>query len=128
MPLADELNDDDDIFASSDEVQAVEEGIRVVPHNIDVEQALLGTILVNNAALQYVDDRLQPDHFYEPIHRLIFSTIKTFYDRGNISSYTTLKHYFSTMGEVHLPSPNYLEELAIAAAIVIDVREHSEIL
>jgi replicative DNA helicase len=128
MPLADELHDDDDIFASTPAKPKVDAALRVVPHNVDVEQALLGTILVNNAALQYLDDRLQPEHFYEPIHRLIFTTIKTFYDRGNISSYTTLKHYFSTIGDVHLPTPNYLEELAIAAAIVIDVREYSEIL
>ena len=128
MPLADEINDEDDVFASDDPTQNVADALRVVPHNIDVEQALLGTILVNNAALQYVDDRLQPDHFYEPIHRLIYSTIKTFYDRGNISSYTTLKHYFSNMGDVHLPTPNYLEELAVAAAIIIDVREYSEII
>ena len=42
---------------------------RTAPHNIEAEQALLGAILVNNEALYRVSDFLEPEHFFEPIHR-----------------------------------------------------------
>ncbi|MGI9363636.1 MAG: DnaB-like helicase N-terminal domain-containing protein, partial [Rhizobiaceae bacterium] len=45
---------------------------RTAPHNIEAEQALLGAILVNNDAFYRVSDFLEPDHFYEPLHRQIF--------------------------------------------------------
>jgi replicative DNA helicase len=40
---------------------------RQAPHNVEVEQALLGAILVNNEAFYRVSDFLEPKHFYEPI-------------------------------------------------------------
>ena len=36
--------------------------------NIELEQALLGAILLNNDAYRFVDF-LQPQHFFEPLHR-----------------------------------------------------------
>ena len=36
---------------------------RSPPHNIEAEQALLGAILVNNAAFHRVSDFLLPEHF-----------------------------------------------------------------
>ena len=39
-----------------------------LPHNIEVEQALLGAILVNNEAALHVTDFLEPEHFHEPAH------------------------------------------------------------
>jgi hypothetical protein len=46
--------------------------IKVAPHNIEAEQALLGAVLVNNEAFYRVSDFLEPIHFYEPIHRDIY--------------------------------------------------------
>ena len=45
---------------------------RSAPHNIEVEQALLGAILVNNEAFYRVSDFLEPQHFFEPIHQKIY--------------------------------------------------------
>ena len=39
---------------------------RAAPHNIEVEQALLGAILVNNESFYRVSDFLEPRHFFEP--------------------------------------------------------------
>ncbi|MEM9279184.1 MAG: DnaB-like helicase N-terminal domain-containing protein, partial [Pseudomonadota bacterium] len=41
---------------------------RTAPHNIEVEQALLGAILVNNDAFYRVSDFLKPEHFFEQLH------------------------------------------------------------
>jgi hypothetical protein len=39
---------------------------RTAPHNIEAEQALLGSVLVSNVAFEKVGEILQPDHFYYP--------------------------------------------------------------
>ena len=38
------------------------------PHNFEAEQALLGAILVNNAAYQRVAEFLRPEHFADALH------------------------------------------------------------
>ena len=38
---------------------------RRAPHNIEVEQALLGAILINNEAFFRVSDFLEPAHFFD---------------------------------------------------------------
>src|SRR4029077_12160780 len=48
---------------------------RSAPHNIEVEQALLGAILVNNEAFYRVSDFLEPEHFFEPLHQKIYKDI-----------------------------------------------------
>jgi replicative DNA helicase len=103
-----------------------EVALRQAPHNLDVEQALLGAILVNNAALHHLDDRVRAEQFYEPIHQKIYAAIQHFHDRGNIANPITLKHYFSS-SEAGVAA-EYLTQLTLAAATVIDVREYSEIL
>jgi replicative DNA helicase len=45
---------------------------RTPPQNIELEQALLGAILVNNDAFHRVSDFLEPRHFAEPVHGRIF--------------------------------------------------------
>ncbi len=122
-----EINEQDlgGVFA-----QPIEAKIRQVPHNTEVEQALLGAILVNNAALQHLDDRVRPEHFYETLHQEIFKAIMHFNDRGNIANHITLKHYFAS--EKSSQNANiggeYLAKLAIASVTVINVRDYSSIL
>ena len=49
--------------------------IKELPHNIEAEQGLLGAILLNNEMFYDISDILSVDHFYEPVHRLIFDVI-----------------------------------------------------
>jgi replicative DNA helicase len=43
--------------------------------NIEAEQAVLGTVLVSNAAYDEVARTLEPEHFSEPLHELMFKVI-----------------------------------------------------
>ncbi len=105
------------------------EHYRQAPHNIEAEQALLGAILVNNLALNNLNDALQPNHFYEPVHQRIFSAILHFHDKGQIANPVTLKHYFDqdeTLTDIG--GGEYLARLAGASANVISVADYSNIL
>lgn len=50
-------------------------GLRVPPHSTEAEQAVLGAILIDNAAFDGVGDVLRPEHFYRHEHRVIWEHI-----------------------------------------------------
>src|ERR1700692_1509641 len=66
---------------------------RVLPHNIEVEQELLGAILINNEAFYRVSDFLEPKHFFEPLHERIFELVGSLIRAGKSASPTTLKTF-----------------------------------
>lgn len=47
----------------------------IPPHNIEAEEAIIGGILVDNAAIARVGD-LEPEHFYVQAHQKIWKAIK----------------------------------------------------
>ena len=46
--------------------------LKVPPHNMEAEQAILGGILINNDAMNQITDILAPDHFYREAHGHLF--------------------------------------------------------
>ena len=43
-----------------------------LPHNIDLEQALLGAILINNEAFHRASDHLEAGDFFDELHQRIY--------------------------------------------------------
>src|SRR5579864_5450547 len=72
---------------------AAEPAFRSAPHNIEVEQALLGAILVNNEAFYRVSDFLEPEHFFEPLHQKIYKDIGSLVRTGKSATPITLKTF-----------------------------------
>jgi replicative DNA helicase len=102
---------------------------RQAPHNLQAEQALLGAILVNNVALNHINDHLRPEHFYEPVHQRIYGTIQRFHDRGQIANPVTLKHFFDQdQSLAEIGGGEYLAKLAGAAVAVINVTDYSDLI
>ena len=50
---------------------------RRAPSNVEIEQALLGAMLVNNGAFDRTCDIVKADHFYDPVHGRIYEAIAT---------------------------------------------------
>jgi replicative DNA helicase len=46
---------------------------RDLPHNLEAEQAVLGALLIDDAAFDLVADRLKADDFYLHAHQLVFA-------------------------------------------------------
>src|SRR5437764_12664505 len=67
--------------------------LREPPHNFEAEQALLGAILVNNAAYQRVAEFLRPEHFADPLHGKLFDSLGKLIERGQVASAVTRKTY-----------------------------------
>lgn len=52
------------------------EALRVPPHSIEAEQAVLGGLMLDNSTWDQVADRLDDSDFYRNDHRLIFRAIR----------------------------------------------------
>ena len=46
---------------------------RPLPHNLEAERSILGAVILDNHALNAAVEKLRPDDFFLPQHRLIFS-------------------------------------------------------
>jgi RecA-family ATPase len=65
--------------------------MRDVPHNIEAEQALLGTIMVDNGVYHRVAEFLKPEHFADPIHRRLYDAQARMIQVGQPATPITLK-------------------------------------
>ncbi len=98
---------------------------RSAPHNIEVEQALLGAILVNNEAFYRVSDFLEPEHFFEPLHQKIYEDVGSLVRAGKSASPITLKTFLPADLDIGgLNGSQYLARLATEATTVINAADY----
>lgn len=67
--------------------------IKVPPHNLEAEQAVLAGILINNDSLNDVLEILSPDDFYRESHRYIFEAMISLYEEDSPIDLITLNEY-----------------------------------
>ena len=98
---------------------------RTLPYNILAEQMLLGTILVDNEMITKINEFLDADHFFDPIHKKIYSVINTFLEKGIIANPITLKNYFDKEDALKdKGGAKYLADLASLSATIINVYDY----
>ncbi len=64
------------------------------PSNLEAEQALIGSVMVNNDIIDEVSTFIKPAIFYDPAHVKIYEVIENLNNRGMIANPITLKNYF----------------------------------
>jgi replicative DNA helicase len=98
---------------------------RIAPNNIELEQALLGAILVNNEAFYRVSDFLEPRHFFEPLHQKLYETAASLVRVGKAATPITLKTFLP--GDIDIAGltvSQYLARLAAEATTVINAADY----
>jgi len=100
--------------------------LKLAPHNVEAEQALLGAILVNNEAFYRVSDFLTPEHFYEPIHREIYEVCGKIIRAGKTATPITVKTYLPDQLLADVTMPQYLARLAAEATTVINAGDYGQ--
>ena len=65
-----------------------------LPHNLEAEQALLGSLMFDNAVFERLSDRLRGSHFYEPFHQRLFEAIEDHIRQGLLAEPTILMERF----------------------------------
>jgi len=98
---------------------------RSAPHNIEAEQSLLGAILVNNDAFYRVSDFLEPKHFFERIHQVIYETAGSLIRMGKVATPVTLKTFLPADTDLGgMTVGQYLARLAAEATTIINAQDY----
>jgi replicative DNA helicase len=101
--------------------------LRIVPHNIEAEQALLGAILINNEAFDRVSDFLEPPHFYEGVHGEIYDVARTMIRAGKAATPITMKSFIPERDLGGMSIAAYLVRLVTNATTIINAGEYGRV-
>lgn len=100
---------------------------REAPNNIEAEQALLGAVLANNDAYYRVSDFLRPEHFYEPLHRKIFTVASDLIRAGKSVNPVLIKSFLPADEKVgDMTVARYLARLAAEAVTIINALDYGK--
>lgn len=111
-------------------LQAQNAAPRTPPANLEVEQALLGTLLANNTAYEQIADFLLPEHFAHGLHATLYSAIVRMIDKGQMASPLTLKPLFEDHPDLAAFGGGgaYLQDLADSVLSTINIYDFARIL
>ena len=85
---------------------------KVPPHDLEAEQAVIGSMLTDKEAVISAIETLSDEDFYREDNRLIYSAIMNLYNRGEPIDIITLKSELSSMGKFEaVGGLEYLAEL-----------------
>src|SRR6056300_1407895 len=85
----------------------VKDTFKELPNNIEAEQAVIGSILVQNETFDEINTIVSSVNFYDPMHQSIFSAIESLIYKGMLANPITLKNYFENEKD-ELNVPEYL--------------------
>ena len=98
------------------------------PHNFDAEQALLGAIFCNNECFWSVAEFLEPKHFADPVHVLIYEAVAALIEKGRPANPVTLKPRFDDEPELESAGgAQYLARLAGSSTTTINAPHYGAI-
>ena len=73
--------------------------VRVPPHDLDAERAVIGAMLVSEAAVSVVGESLAAEDFYSETHRVLYGAMMRLYSRGEPIDQLTLSDELRSVGE-----------------------------
>ncbi|HWO07195.1 MAG TPA: replicative DNA helicase [Candidatus Paceibacterota bacterium] len=93
------------------------QGVRVPPHDLETEKALLGALMINQAAIYEAADIVHVDSFYAGKHRSIYDAILSLYTKGEPIDIVTVASKLDERKQLQdIGGRAYLSELAGSVA------------
>ena len=99
------------------------------PSNIEAEQALIGSVLVNNDIIDEISSIINPNLFFDPAHVKIYEVIENLNNKGMIANPITLKNFFekdNMLGDVG--GTEYLVKLTRFSSSVKQAIDYAKII
>ena len=101
---------------------------KVPPHSLEAEAAVLGGILIDNAALDRIAELLSPEDLYREAHRKILRCALELSQRSEPIDILTLAEALKTRGEIaEVGGAAYLSELADRATSTANIHYYARI-
>ena len=102
---------------------------RIYPQAIDLEEAVLGALLIDKNAVNEVIDKLKPEVFYNGKNSIVFSAIQNLFSKCQMVDILTITAELHSMGKLEeVGGPYYLTQLTNRIASSAHIEDHIEIL
>ena len=88
----------------------IQNDLKELPNNIESEQSVIGSILLNNEIFDEINLLITNKNFYDPMHQKIYIAIEKLIYAGMLANPITLKNYFENEKD-ELNVPDYLVKI-----------------
>lgn len=102
---------------------------RITPQAVELEEAVLGAMMLEQSAVNAVIDVLSPDSFYRPNHTKIFATIQDLFNESEPIDLLTVTEALRKSGDLELVGGAHaLAALTTRVASTANVEFHARII
>ncbi len=101
---------------------------RIPPHDLDAEQATLGSIMLNPSALNEIVDIIQFESFYSEKHRIIFKAMIDLFSKNEPIDLLSLSTSLKNRGQLEqIGGRTYLSDLTSSVPASTNVKHYAGI-
>ena len=102
--------------------------LRVPPHNLHAEQAVLASVLLNNELMNGVLEILRAEDFYQGAHRTLFGVMVDLYEKGRPIDQLTLSAVLKDRGaDQQVGGLAYLSEIVTSVPLSANASDYARI-
>jgi replicative DNA helicase len=99
------------------------------PNNIEAEQTILGSVLIDNEMFDEISDSLSINHFYDQVHQKIYKTISNLISKGLLANPVTIKNFFNNAEELdQIGGVDYLLKLTRVSTTKNQIKYYASLL
>jgi len=100
-----------------------------LPNNIEAEQIILGSILVNNEIFDEISNIINENIFFDPIHQKIYSYISVLISKGLLATPITLKNYLENDQSLKdIGGSDYIAKLTKLSGSILQTRDFAKLI
>jgi replicative DNA helicase len=101
---------------------------KLPPQNLEAEQSVLGSLLIDKDAIIRIADIIKPDDFYKEVHGMIFEAMLELYEKREPVDVLSLSNRLQERGQLEtIGSRSYLASLANAVPTSSHVVNYAQI-
>lgn len=101
---------------------------RVPPQNIDAENSIIGSLMLDSNVWDQVGDHVNEDDFYRPAHQVLFKAIKSLLHKNQPVDLITVTNHLQAENQLQaVGGPEYLVDLVTRTVTTSNVGSHARI-
>src|SRR5690606_29145014 len=109
-------------------VISLEKG-KVPPQAVDIEEVVLGALMIHRKSVDEIIDLLHPELFYKPAHQYIYDAMYTLFKAGQVLDLLTVSNQLKRNGKLELAGGDfYLIQLTQKVSSSAHIEFHARII